>query len=463
MLTFCLAAGVLAACSGGTTRIDAQAAADTVAPTGGSIELAIVAAGESSTTVPASTTVTATTSTTAAPTTTTEPPVRRWTLMAGGDVLMDRSELSGIDPFAGMVPSLASADVAFVNVEMAITTGGTPVQKTFVFRAPPSAADTIAAAGVDVVSLANNHARDFGSVGLTDTLEALEAAGVVAVGAGVDDSEAYAHRVFQVPDGPTVAFVGSTQIVPSGFAATSSRSGVANATSQRERVLANVRVAAAEADVVIASVHWGIERDTCPSNTQRSFAQDLFDAGATAVIGHHPHVLQPVVTTDTQLVAYSLGNFVWHARSGITGDTGILQLDFEDDALVGWQFHPHLLDGAGAPAPVATGSRHQRIVDIIAGDCAKHDVAPITTAPFNQTTTTTTTSTTTTTTTLAAPTTTMTTTPAAPTTTTTTPVPTTAGVSTTVAAPPAATTSAPTTAPPATTAPATTSGPATSG
>lgn len=373
-----------AACSGGSTTIETQDRSTTPQGRGdGSIELSVVGP-DSSTTTEATTTTTSTT-TTAAPTTTTEA-VRSWSLMAGGDVLMDRSELAGIDPFAGMVPSLASADLAVINVEMAITSRGPAANKTFVFRAPASAADTIAAAGVDVVSLANNHAKDFGETGLLDTLDALEAVGVVAVGAGGFDTEAYRHRVVEVPDGPRVAFVSATQIVPTAFAARGDRAGVADARAERERVLANVRVAADDADVVIVSVHWGIERDTCPSDIQRSLAQDLLDAGATAVLGHHPHVLQPVVTTETQLVAYSLGNFIWHARFGITGDTGILQLDFEDDALTGWQFHPHILDSRGAPVPIAEGSRHERIVDVISGDCAKHDPPPVTTAPLTTTT-----------------------------------------------------------------------------
>ncbi len=295
---------------------------------------------------------------------------------------MDRTEAAGIDPFAGISPLLASADVAFVNVEMAITSQGVPASKTFVFRAPLSAAGTIARAGIDVVSVANNHAVDYGEVGLLDTLDALASAGVVAVGGGPDDVEAYRHRMFEIPAGPTVAFVAASQIMPSGFAARSDRAGIADGTSQRERVLANVRVAASEADVVIASVHWGIERDTCPSATQRSFAQALLDAGATAVIGHHPHVLQPIETTDTQLVAYSLGNFIWHPRYGITGDTGVLRLEFEDASLTGWTFHPHLLNDRGGPEPVSSGTRHQRIVDIISGDCARHDPPPVTTTPL---------------------------------------------------------------------------------
>ena len=410
-LLLIVGACALSACSGGDTQVATDAPSVTSASGGdGSIDLSVIGPTTTTTTLPPTTT--STTTTTEPPTTTTAP--RRWTLMAGGDVLMDRSELAGIDPFAGMVPQLASADLAFVNVEMAITTRGTPVNKTFVFRAPESAADTIASAGVDVVSLANNHARDFGEVGLLDTLDALEAVGVASVGAGAVDTDAYRHVVLQVPDGPRVAFVAASQIMPSGFGAGADRAGIANATAQRERVLANVRVAADDADVVVVSVHWGIERDTCPSNVQRSFAQDLLDAGATAVLGHHPHVLQPVVTTDTQLVAYSLGNFIWHARFGITGDTGILQLDFEESALIGWRFHPHVLDAAGAPVPISEGSRHERIVDIISGDCAKHDPPPVTTAPLTTTTTA-----------PPAPTTTSPTTTAAPITTTTMPVTTT--------------------------------------
>jgi poly-gamma-glutamate capsule biosynthesis protein CapA/YwtB (metallophosphatase superfamily) len=378
---------VVGACSGGGTRVEANAGLEPASLSTGPAGTIQVSSGgrdylAGTTTVRAPTTSTSTT--VASTTTTTEAPPRRWTLLAGGDTLMDRSEPAGIDPFAGIVPSLASADIAMVNVEMAITDRGSPVHKTFVFRAPPAAAQTLAAAGVDVAVLANNHARDYGEVGLLDSIAFLTGAGVVPVGAGSVAAEAYSPAVIGLDGGISVAIISSTQIVPSGFSATSTRAGVA---TDRERVIANVRVAAAEHDVVIAAVHWGIERDTCPSGTQRAFARDLLAAGATAVIGHHPHDLQPNEVTDSQLVANSLGNFIWHARSGITGDTGVLQLDFEGSTLVSWKFHPHLLDGNGAPVPVESGSRHQRIVDIITGDCAKHDPPPVTTTPLTVPTT----------------------------------------------------------------------------
>ena len=316
---------------------------------------------------------------TSAATTTTAPDLT-WTLLAGGDVLMDRSEAAGIDPFAGIDPPLESADIALINAEMAISSQGTPADKQYVFRAPPSAAERIGAAGVDVASLANNHAMDYGGAALVDTVDLLEVEGVIALGAGATSEEAYRHRIIEVRPGVQVAFVGASMVVPLGFPATQTRPGIASA-YQRDRVLANVRVAAEAADVVIATVHWGIERATCPNGLQRDFAFELLRNGADAVIGHHPHVLQPVVFDDGKLVAYSLGNFIWHYRSGITGDTGVLQIDFDGAEIVGWSFHPHLLDINGAPIPVAEGFRFNRINDIIAGDCARHQPPPTTAAP----------------------------------------------------------------------------------
>ena len=295
----------------------------------------------------------------------------RWTLLAGGDVLMDRTEPAGIDPFAGIEPPLASGDLAVVNVEMAISDRGAPIGKQFTFRAPSSAARRIGHAGIDIANLANNHAKDYGPVALADTIASLEAAGVVALGAGANAAEAYRHRILEVHGGVTVAFVGASLIVPWSFAAGADSPGIASAT-EPERVLESVRTASGEADVVIVAVHWGVEVATCPSAAQQTFAQDLLDAGADAVIGHHPHVLQAIEFDRGKLVAYSLGNFVWHARSGISGETGVLQIDFAGDRIVSWEFHPHLLDKNGAPQPASGGWRIDRLSDLIEGDCERH-------------------------------------------------------------------------------------------
>lgn len=318
--------------------------------------------------------------TTVQSTTTTES-TRTWTLLAGGDVLMERSERLGLDPFQSIEPPLGSADLSVVNVEMAISDRGTPHHKTYVFRAPPSAARRIAAGGVRIANLANNHAMDYGGDALADTVDLLEGAGVATIGAGRDIDEAYRYRILTTDGGVSVAFVGASLIVPSNFAAGSSTPGVASAhPPDLARVLDTVRAAVAAADAVVAIVHWGIERDPCPDDAQRLLARQLLDAGADAVIGHHPHVLQPVVFTGEKLVAFSLGNFIWEPRQHMSGETGVLQIDFEGDRVVDWTFHPHLLDGDGVPVPADSGPRVDRIRDIIdEGDCGPHRPPPTST------------------------------------------------------------------------------------
>ena len=288
---------------------------------------------------------------------------------------MDRTEPAGIDPFEFIDPTLASADIAVVNAEMVISDRGAPLDKQYVFRAPPPAAERIAAAGIDVANLANNHAKDYGSDALVHTVELLEAAGVVTVGAGPNDFEAYRYRVLDTAGDVRVAFVGVSMIVPWGFPAGPRSAGIASARPP-QLALDSVWGAAGAADVVVAVVHWGIERTTCPNAEQRDFARALLDAGATAVIGQHPHVLQPVEFADGKLVAYSLGNFVWHPRWGITGETVVLEIGFDGDRIVDWAFHPHLLNEEGAPVPVTEGKRHERITDIISGSCEKHQPPP---------------------------------------------------------------------------------------
>jgi|GEM_PF-159084 len=325
---------------------------------------------------PTTTTLPPTTTTTLPPTTTTTTtrPPREWTLLAGGDVLMERPAQGGFDPFELLEPSLASADIAFVNLETAITERGSPATKMFVFRAPLAAAQTIADAGIDIVAMANNHARDYGEVGLTDSLDALAAAGVAVVGAGIDDTEAYSHRIIQVPDGPTVAFVAATHIQPYGFGAEEARPGVALALTEEERFLDSVRTAAEVAAVVVVSVHWGDEYETCQVATQEELAEKLFAAGATIILGHHPHVLQPIIERgDGRLVAYSLGNFVFPPRHDVAGETVVLEVRFVDDQMVGWDFHPHVYVDPGLPSPLTGGTRHDRVIDVVGGDCARHD------------------------------------------------------------------------------------------
>ena len=323
-------------------------------------------------TSPSTTEQVTTTATTAA---TVDPP-RIWTLLAGGDVLLDRTEPEGIDPFTKVQPDLASADVAIVNLEMAITERGEPYDKEYVFRAPGSAALTLVGAGIDVVSLANNHVFDFGREGLEDTISVLDEVGILRPGAGSNNAEAYAPRILTLDNGVRVAFVSATAVVPGGFASGADRPGVADAKWATPRVLAAVRAAATGNDVVVVSLHWGVEREPCPNEEQRTLAQQIIEAGADLILGHHPHVLQPIETFDRSVIAYSLGNFAWHPRYGITGDTGVLEVVFDGSRIDGYRFHPHVLNYIGGASPIASGDRYDRITDIVEGRCEQYAPEP---------------------------------------------------------------------------------------
>ena len=316
------------------------------------------------------TTTTVVTSTTATTTTTTTTigearPGGEWTLLAVGDVLMDDTEAAGIDPFVAVRPALAGADLAVVNAEMAIASGGVPEPKAFTFRALPSAAARLAGAGVDVASLGNNHSLDFGPEALLETIAHLRAAGVATVGAGADADEAYAPAEFTVAD-VRVAVLGASRVLARRHWAAGEGPGVASAYDER-RLLAAVRAAAARADVVIVAVHWGREGSPCPEPVQERLGAALLGAGASVVVGSHPHVLQPIVGDSRGVLAYSLGNFVFHHRRGAPGESGVLEVRFSGRRVVGHRLHPHVLD-AGPPRPAGPESA-ARIAAAAANPC----------------------------------------------------------------------------------------------
>ena len=299
------------------------------------------------------------------PTPTPAPP--EWRLLAGGDVMMELTEAAGIDPFAGIVPPLASAELALVNVEMTIASGGTAEPKSFVFRAPPSAAGTMGAAGIDIGSLANNHALDYGPAALYETIGNLQAAGVSPVGARADEGGAYAPATVDI-QGVRVAVIGATRVVPWASWTADDGPGLASAYAEA-RLVEAVRSAKREHDVVIVMVHWGVELAPCPDDNQQRLGAALIDAGASVVLGAHPHVLQPIVQRGDGVIAYSLGNFVWVPRSGRTGETGVLEVRFRGAEVVGQQLYPHVLDPWGAPVP-AGPEEASRIQGAVTNACA---------------------------------------------------------------------------------------------
>ena len=278
-----------------------------------------------------------------APTTPTAPaPPAELTLAFAGDVHFEgvlRDRLA--DPASALAPvtsALAAADVAVVNLETSVGAGGSPEPgKRFTFQAPPTALAALAAAGVDVATMANNHALDFGPEMLPSTFAAIADAAegqppLAVVGIGRDAGEAFGPAVTDV-GGTSVATIGATVAAtdptadPTGhWAATATSPGTADAVDPRLLLQAVAR-AAESSDVVVVYVHWGIQGERCPSAGQRSLAVRLVERGADVVVGSHTHRLQADGRLGDGYVAYGLGNYAWYTPSpGDIADTGVLTL-----------------------------------------------------------------------------------------------------------------------------------------
>jgi poly-gamma-glutamate capsule biosynthesis protein CapA/YwtB (metallophosphatase superfamily) len=253
------------------------------------------------------------------------------TVALAGDTMLGRKVAEALS--AGrvlvapeVVSTAAEADLFVLNLECCISARGErwPAEgKPFFFRAPPKAAELLAGLGVDCVTLANNHALDFGEQALEDTLEHLRAAGVATVGAGADVGEARAPARLTAAGGQVsvVAFGDH----PSDFAAAAERRGIAFADLRKDGVpewaLAAVRESAG---VVLVAPHWGPNMAADPCSYVRRAARELVEAGATLVAGHSAHVFQGVQGR----VLYDLGDFLddYAVDAELRNDLGLLFL-----------------------------------------------------------------------------------------------------------------------------------------
>jgi poly-gamma-glutamate capsule biosynthesis protein CapA/YwtB (metallophosphatase superfamily) len=251
---------------------------------------------------------------------------------------------------------LRAADIAFGNLESAVSRRGTPFPKQFNFRGTPAAlAGLRRHSGIDVLNLANNHVGDYGPQATLDTVRGVERLGMKAVGAGQSLSRALAPQVIERL-GVRVGFVGFSNIAPIEFAADERRPGTAWATP--ESIASAVRAARARADIVVATFHWGIEKQTLESADQRALAEMAVDAGAQLVIGAHPHTLQPVRREGASLVAFSLGNFVFGAYANDTSTTGVLEVDLTAEGVSAARWRAGRISGG---RPLLDASRPRRL------------------------------------------------------------------------------------------------------
>ena len=247
--------------------------------------------------------------------------------------------------------ALKAPDLMMVNLETALTNRGAPESKQFTFRAPPRALDTLRDAGVDVVSLGNNHAADYGAVGVRDTLAAVRRSGVPAVGFGKDLEAALTPFTTEIR-GTDIAIFGINdrrEETATNWSAAPDSPGVI---SHRHIPLlaAAVREAGRSADVVVVYAHWGQELATCPTPKPVRLRATLERAGVDVLVGSHAHVLQGSGWRGDTYVNFGLGNFIWyHDHQPVSG---ILTLTVRNGQVVRGGFAPAEIQADGMTLPL---------------------------------------------------------------------------------------------------------------
>jgi poly-gamma-glutamate synthesis protein (capsule biosynthesis protein) len=268
--------------------------------------------------------------------------------------------------------TLAAADLTMVNLESSITDRGTPEAKDlevpsqrYYFRTSPAALDVLAAAGIDVVTMANNHGADYGPIGLHDTLAAIRTGPIPVVGIGRDRRAAFAPYRVSIR-GTAFAFFGADGSMREGtsnvWSAGPATPGIAAAHAGKPRaLLAAVRAASRQADVVVVYMHWGQDFQSCPTRQQRTTAEALAEAGADVVVGSHAHVLLGSGWLGDTYVDYGLGNFLWYHNH--EPETGVLRLTIRDGQVVGDSWAPARIQTFGRPLPLRGADRAAAIAD----------------------------------------------------------------------------------------------------
>lgn len=265
-----------------------------------------------------------------------EPPI---TINLVGDILLDSTVGSNIKkygadyPFAKTADLLADADITFGNLETSVSTRGKAQDKQFTFRSRPETLQGLVDAGFDGVTVANNHAMDFGATALLDTIANLDNYKLGHTGAGSDEEEAFRPYVQEVR-GKKVAILGISRVLPNGsWYAGKNKIGIAQGYTM-EPMISYIKKTASEADYTIVYMHWNKETMDYPEDYARSYAKAFIDAGADAVVGAHSHCLQGIEWYKGKPVFYSLGNFIFTSKSEKSSQTMILKLSLDGDEVV---------------------------------------------------------------------------------------------------------------------------------
>lgn len=240
------------------------------------------------------------------------------TLLFAGDIMLDR----GVEfyivqhndwklPFLHIADTLQKADLVFGNLESVISDKGQNLGSIYSFRASPKTLEGLIFAGFDILSVANNHSLDWGIEAFVDSMVRLRQAGIATVGGGTTKEQAHTPVIKEIK-GTTIGFLGYSNLGSPLWQAMEHTPGIAwvdeNTLLEFQK---DIQRAKNEVDVLFVSIHFGEEYQKEPNLVQQILSKAAIDAGADVVVGHHPHVTQPVEHHNDGWIAYSLGNFVF--------------------------------------------------------------------------------------------------------------------------------------------------------
>jgi poly-gamma-glutamate capsule biosynthesis protein CapA/YwtB (metallophosphatase superfamily) len=257
---------------------------------------------------------------------------------------------------SAIAPTLGAADITVVNLEAALgIAGGEPEAKTFAFRVPAESLVSLKSAGVDAVTMANNHGMDYGPEGLAESLRIRDDTGFPVLGIGTNQDEALAPWITEVR-GQRIGVIAANDIFDSNlvasWTASPDQAGLASAEeAHQDRLVEEIRSTRPKVDTLVVYLHYGSEKETCPNGRQQELAELLTGAGADIVVGSHAHRLQGMGYMGDQFVAYGLSNFVFKAPSAPGRRSGVLTVTATGRRIDGYQWDPAVLQN-NVPYPL---------------------------------------------------------------------------------------------------------------
>ncbi|MBC3936554.1 CapA family protein [Undibacterium sp. CY7W] len=280
-------------------------------------------------------------------------------LLFAGDVVLDGQPgkwiARGKDPFSAFAAIFASTDIRIANLECVVAKEGQAADKNFTFRAEPESLSVLKR-HVDAVSIANNHSGDFGRAAFSEMLTHLQTNQIQYFGGGNNLSEAHRPLIIE-RKGLRIALLGYNEFMPRSFEAGAASAGIA--WSEDEQLLLDIQQArnAYKADLVIPFMHWGWENELHSNQRQQLLAKKMIDAGADAVIGGHPHVLQETAVYKGKPIIYSIGNFMIDALDNDAQTLGwVIRLELDKQGVTVWDSRIAKISNDGIPEPQARQS-----------------------------------------------------------------------------------------------------------